>query len=225
MKSVLWRYLVVSGISLSATVPAIAQPRMEALAIDAQQGDQYGCAVDYETTAAARAAALRGCGAGCSVVLTFDRCGAYAADQDADSTAAGWAQSYVSAAEAREAVLAECGSRGGGSGCVVRVWRLQRPGGRRRVGPGPSDTAPDSAGPGVGGVHPRAGGVFLNNHGLCVPAVGVSSCVPGVVRSVGPGAASAGLIPARPGGFASPTCRLPAFRLFSDPGSERRQRW
>ena len=69
---------------------------MGALAIDERQGDQYGWAVDYETAAAARASALRECGAGCSVVLTFARCGAYAADQDADSTAVGWAESYVS---------------------------------------------------------------------------------------------------------------------------------
>ena len=118
---------VVAGISPSATVPAIAQPRIGALAIDARQGDQYGWAVDYETTTAAREAALRACGAGCSVVLTFDRCGAYAADQDADSTAAGWAQSYVSAPEARQAALAECGARGGGSGCVIQVWGCNGP--------------------------------------------------------------------------------------------------
>ena len=64
---------------------------------------------------------IRKCGAGCSVVLTFGRCAAYAADQDAGSTAAGWAESYGSADGARRAALAECGSRGG-SGCIVRVW-------------------------------------------------------------------------------------------------------
>ena len=53
------------------------------------RGGQYGWAVDYETAAAAQAAALHECGAGCSVVLTFGRRGAYAADQDADSTAVG----------------------------------------------------------------------------------------------------------------------------------------
>ena len=55
------------------------------------------------------------------MVLTFGRCGAYAAEQDAGSTAVGWAESYTSASAAREAALAECGSRGG-SGCVVRAW-------------------------------------------------------------------------------------------------------
>ena len=86
---------------------AAAQPPAGALALDERQGDQYGWAVDYETSAAARAAALSECGAGCSVVLTFNRCGAYAADQDADSTAVGWAESFDSAAGARQAALAK----------------------------------------------------------------------------------------------------------------------
>ena len=100
---------------------AAAQTLVEALAIDERQGYQHGWAVDYETPSAARAAALRECGSGRSVVLTFNRCGAYAADQDADSTAVGWAESYASAAGARQAAQAECRSRGG-SRCVVRVW-------------------------------------------------------------------------------------------------------
>ena len=54
-------------------------------------------------------------------LLTFGRCGAYAADQEAGRAAVGWAESYASAVGAREAALAECGSRGG-SGCVVRAW-------------------------------------------------------------------------------------------------------
>ena len=45
-----------------------------------------------------------------SVVLTFGRCAAYAADQDAASTAVGWAESFDSAAGARQAALSECGS-------------------------------------------------------------------------------------------------------------------
>ena len=98
-----------------------AQSLVGALAIDERRGDGWGWAVDYETAAAAQAAALRECGAGCSLVLTFGRCGAYAADQEADSTAVGWAESYASASDARQAALAECRSRGG-SGCAVRVW-------------------------------------------------------------------------------------------------------
>ncbi|MYN68313.1 MAG: DUF4189 domain-containing protein [Acidobacteria bacterium] len=68
-----------------------AQPLVGALAIEERQGDQWGWAVDYEMSAAAHAAALRECATGCSVVPTFNRCGANAADQDAHSTAVGWA--------------------------------------------------------------------------------------------------------------------------------------
>ena len=101
--------------------PSAAQSLVGALAVDERQGDQWGWAVDYETAATAQAAALRECGAGCSVVLTFGWCGAYAADQDAASTAVGWAETHASATRAQQAALAECRSRGG-SGCVVRVW-------------------------------------------------------------------------------------------------------
>ena len=106
---------------------AAAQPPVGALAIDERQGAQYGWAVDYETASSAQGRALQECGSGCSVVLTFGRCAAYAADQDADSTAVGWAESYDSAAGARQAALSECGARGGGSGCVVRVWGCNGP--------------------------------------------------------------------------------------------------
>ncbi len=100
---------------------AAAEASVGALAIDESRSDQYGWAVDYETTGAARAAAMWECGAGCSVVLRFARCAAYAADQEMGSTAFGWAESYDSAAGARLRALAHCGSRGGSS-CVVRVW-------------------------------------------------------------------------------------------------------
>ena len=113
--------------AVSTALPAAAQTPVGALAVDERQGDQYGWAVDYETAGSARAAALRECGAGCSVVLTFERCAAYAADQDADSTAVGWAESYSSADAARRAALGECGSRGGGSGCIVRAWGCNGP--------------------------------------------------------------------------------------------------
>ena len=39
----------------------------------------------------------------------------------------GWAQSYGSAAEAQQAALSECSTRGGGSGCIVRVWGCNGP--------------------------------------------------------------------------------------------------
>ena len=125
MKALAWSVLVV-GVSLGTASSAAAQTLVGALAIDERRGDQYGWAVDYETASAARAAALRECGAECSVVLTFARCGAFAADQDVGNTAVGWAESFDSAAAARQAALSECGSRGG-SGCTVRVWGCNGP--------------------------------------------------------------------------------------------------
>ena len=125
MKTYLWPGLVLWV--ACAAAPVGAQTPAGALAIDERQGDQWGWAVDYETAAAARGRALQECGAGCSVVLTFGRCAAYAADQDAGSTAVGWAESYDSAATARQAALVECRSRGGGSGCIVRVWGCNGP--------------------------------------------------------------------------------------------------
>ena len=122
MKIVLGLFAAASTASLVA-----AQSPVGALAIDERRGDQYGWAVDYETAGSARPAALRECGAECSVVLTFDRCAAYAADQDSDSTAVGWAESYSSSSEARQAALGQCGARGGGSGCIVRAWGCNSP--------------------------------------------------------------------------------------------------
>ena len=81
--------------------------------------------MDYETAGTADQRALSECGPECSVVLTFERCAAYAADQDAGSTVYGWAESYDSASGARQRALAECGTRG--SGCTVRVWGCTGP--------------------------------------------------------------------------------------------------
>ncbi len=93
MRTVADSMLVLCALVCTASV-ASAQPPVGALAVDERQGDQYGWAVDYETAGAAQA--LSECGAGCRVVLTFNRCAAYAADQDADSTAVGWAESFTS---------------------------------------------------------------------------------------------------------------------------------
>ena len=125
MKTIAGSALVLCATGIPAA--ALAQTPVGALAVDERQGDQYGWAVDYETAGAAQSAALGECGAGCSVVLTFERCAAYAADQDADSTAVGWAESYSSAAAAQQAALGECSLRGGGSGCIARVWGCNSP--------------------------------------------------------------------------------------------------
>ena len=117
--------LVLCALVCTASV-ASAQTPVGALAIDERQGDQYGWAVDYETAGAAQARALSECGAGCRVVLTFERCAAYAADQDADSTAVGWSESFASLSSAQQAALSACSSRGG-TGCIVRVWGCNGP--------------------------------------------------------------------------------------------------
>ena len=120
MKDTVRRWLVACGI-VSTVVPAGAQAPVGALAVDERQGDQFGWAVNYSTTEAAHEAALRECGLGCSVVLTFERCAAYAADQVTNSTATGWSESLETGAAARQRALQECRSRGG-SGCIVRAW-------------------------------------------------------------------------------------------------------
>ena len=126
MKTSIWLGLVVLAF-LCTAMPAAAQPPVGALAIEERDGDRWGWAVDYETVAAARDRALSECGPGCSVVLTFGRCAAYAADRDADSTAVGWAEAYASGSAAQQAALSECHARGGGSGCIVRAWGCNGP--------------------------------------------------------------------------------------------------
>ena len=126
MQASRWFGLVVFA-SLCTAIPAAAQPPVGALAVDERQGDQWGWAVDYETASAAQERALGECGSGCSVVLTFGRCAAYASDQDADSTAVGWAEAYATGSAAQQSALSECRSRGGGSGCIVRVWGCNGP--------------------------------------------------------------------------------------------------
>ena len=90
MKALVWSWLVV-GVSLCTAVSTGAQIPVGALAIDERRGEQYGWAVDYETEAAAWEAALSECGAGCSVVLTFARCGAVRMRPTRTPTAPRWA--------------------------------------------------------------------------------------------------------------------------------------
>ena len=124
MKIIAGSALVLCAV-VCVSASAAAQTPVGALAIDERQGDQYGWAVDYETPSAAGTRALSECGSGCSVVLTFERCAAYAADQEEGSMVYGWAESYDSSAGARQRALAECGTRG--SGCTVRVWGCNGP--------------------------------------------------------------------------------------------------
>ena len=125
MQTVADSALVFCALVCTASLAA-AQTPVGALAIDERQGDQYGWAVDYEMAGAAQARGLSECGGGCRVVLTFNRCAAYAVDQDAGGTAVGWAESFASVAAVRPAVLSERSSRGG-SGCIVPVWGCNGP--------------------------------------------------------------------------------------------------
>lgn len=95
-----------------------------ALAIDENQGDHWGWAVDYATQQDADRRALSECGPGCDIVLRFsDTCAAYAADQTYGSTAYGWAYGYSSPSSAQDRALQECRSRGGADAyCIVRAW-------------------------------------------------------------------------------------------------------
>lgn len=92
-----------------------------ALAIDENQGDQYGFAYGHSSIGAAQQRALSECGSGCSIVNTFSSgCAAYAADQSYGSTAYGWGKAG-SASQAKNTALSYCRSNGG-SQCVVRSW-------------------------------------------------------------------------------------------------------
>jgi hypothetical protein len=92
-----------------------------ALAIDSNQGDQYGFSYDHRSMGEAEQRALSECGQGCSVVLRFPSgCAAYAADQARGSTIYGWATAGSGGA-AQSAAQTQCRQRGGSS-CTVRSW-------------------------------------------------------------------------------------------------------
>ncbi len=92
-----------------------------ALAIDSNQGDQYGFSYNYSSSSAAQERALNECGSGCHIVKTFSNtCAAYAADQAYGSTAYGWATAN-SSSSAQSSAIQYC-RRQGGSQCTVRVW-------------------------------------------------------------------------------------------------------
>ncbi|HYD58550.1 MAG TPA: DUF4189 domain-containing protein [Burkholderiales bacterium] len=92
-----------------------------ALAIDGNQGDQYGFSYNHPSMGAAEQRALGECGSGCNVVLRFSSgCAAYAADQSRGSSIYGWYQAN-SGGSAQNGAMNECRSRGGRA-CQVRAW-------------------------------------------------------------------------------------------------------
>lgn len=107
-----------AALALTLSLPALAAG---ALAIDSNQGSQYGFAYDQPSTSQAEQRALSECGGNCQIVLRFSNgCAAYAADQAGGSTAYGWATASSGSA-AQNRALSECQSKGGSS-CVVRTW-------------------------------------------------------------------------------------------------------
>lgn len=118
-----------------ALIPSAAdaqQSRHAALAIDRNDGERYGWAVDYPSRGEADARALAECGTrsvNCHVVLRFaEGCGAYVVERG-NATLYGWGTSADrGAAEAR--ARQEAWDRGGRN-LVLRVWgcnsRAQRP--------------------------------------------------------------------------------------------------
>ncbi len=91
-----------------------------ALAIDSNQGDQYGFAYNHPSSGQAEQRALQECGGGCQIVLRFSNsCAAYATDQSRGSNAYGWGYAS-SAGAAQNRALSECRARG--NSCMVRVW-------------------------------------------------------------------------------------------------------
>ncbi len=111
------KFLLLVLVSLFSAVVQAAG----ALAIDENQGDQYGFAYDYPSIAEASDRALAECGGNCSVVQVFESgCAAYAADQAAGSTIYGWATSS-DGSDAQYQALQYCASYGG-TECIVRSW-------------------------------------------------------------------------------------------------------
>jgi hypothetical protein len=93
-----------------------------ALAIDSNTGKQYGFASGYQSTNQAEQRAMQECGSGCQVVLRFNGCGAYAADQSRGSTAYGWAHAS-NGPTAQSLALSKCQAQGGSaSSCKIRSW-------------------------------------------------------------------------------------------------------
>ena len=92
-----------------------------ALAIDSNQGNQYGFSFNYPTMQDAVNRALYECGPNCRIVKTFSYgCGAYAADQQPGSTAFGWGTAN-NPTDAQRTAIQYCRQYGGRQ-CIIRVW-------------------------------------------------------------------------------------------------------
>ncbi|MDJ1159430.1 DUF4189 domain-containing protein [Chelatococcus sp. SYSU_G07232] len=105
---------------LFAAAPSAAEA-YGALAVDYAQGTRFGFSRNQPTEQKAREVALGGCGAGCTVIVTFRKsCAAYAADQTTGSPAEALVKGPAAAA-VRDQALSDCRKRGGRQ-CSLRVW-------------------------------------------------------------------------------------------------------
>lgn len=142
------RYLAPAFVlAILAAPPALANG---ALAIDENQGDQWGWAVDYPDIQSAHDRAMLECGESCFVVADFDSgCSAYGADAAEGSTVWSWSLAETRS-RARDIALAECIARGG-TQCIIRAWGcnsrpLAEPEFHYADGAPPTDAAPVVAG-------------------------------------------------------------------------------
>lgn len=107
--------------ALLATLLSTSAGAVGALAIDSNQGDQWGFAYGYPDVSQASIRAMEECGLDCQIVDFFENeCAAYAADQSSGSTLYGWGKDETGSA-AQSRALSECSARGG-SDCIVRSW-------------------------------------------------------------------------------------------------------
>src|SRR5690349_21386252 len=114
----------VAAIAAALFATSTAASAFGALAIDSARGPKYGFAYNYPSAAAARAEALKKCGANCKVVVEFQNtCAAHAADQSRDNGPYGWAYAPVGE-NARNTALNFC-RKYGGTSCLVRVWSCE----------------------------------------------------------------------------------------------------
>jgi hypothetical protein len=106
---------------------AIAQgDRYGSLTIDANNGERYGWAIDYQTQSEADARSLRECGQSvCHTVLRFaGGCGAYVVERG-NPTLYGWGT--ASTRGAAESRALEEGRIRGGRNLLIRVWGCMAP--------------------------------------------------------------------------------------------------
>lgn len=108
----------------SAQTPGQAE-RHGSLAIDENNGNRYGWAIDYEMQSEADARALRECAQGCRTVLRFvGGCGAYVVERG-NGTLYGWGTAPTrGAAETRAREEARIR---GGRDLILRVWGCMAP--------------------------------------------------------------------------------------------------